>query len=149
MSLKDPTVKMSKSAEDPNSRILLTDSMAQITEKLRTALTDEKNYVSWEPETRPGVSNLLELMSYMDRAKRSPQEIASSLHGAGANLGQLKSEVAETVNEALQDIRARYDVLMRDKPSFLDLVAREGAEEARESAERTMSVVRSAVGLGD
>ncbi|RQM06458.1 hypothetical protein DH86_00002299, partial [Scytalidium sp. 3C] len=72
MSLQDPQQKMSKSHADVRSRILITDTPEDIHRKIMAALTDSTNSVSYEPETRPGVANLLHLLSYFDGDQRTP-----------------------------------------------------------------------------
>ena len=62
-SLKDPTQKMSKSDDDPRSRILLSDSNEAIAAKIRHALTDSVGDISYDPQKRPGVSNLIDICS--------------------------------------------------------------------------------------
>lgn len=64
-SLRDPSKKMSKSDPDPKSRIMLTDTPDQLLEKVKKSLTDFTSAVTHEPETRPGVTNLLTIHSIM------------------------------------------------------------------------------------
>ena len=146
MSLQEPHLKMSKSHPDPRSRILITDSADEIHRKIMAALTDSTNSVSYEPETRPGVSNLLHLWSHFDAEGRSPEELATAC--ADMNLRTFKAKVSETIAESLAPIRTRYAELMgEDEGAYINHVEKEGAKKARESAEATMEVVREAVGL--
>lgn len=111
-----------------------------------SALTDSTNSVSYDPETRPGVSNLLHLWSHFDAKGRSPEELATTC--AGMNLRTFKTKVSETIGESLGPIRTRYVELMREgEGAYIDHVGKEGAKKARESAEATMEVVREAMGL--
>lgn len=147
MSLRDPTAKMSKSAEHSRSKILLIDTPEEIQVKFGKAFTDSRDHVSYDPIQRPGVSNLLDIMTHFDLAKRSPEELARSFRGA--RLGDLKKAVAESVSHALSDIRLRFHELMRDENSaYLETVASAGAARARANAELTMSAVRMVTGLG-
>lgn len=146
MSLQEPHLKMSKSHTDPRSRILITDRPEEIRQKLMAARTDSINAVSYDPETRPAVSNLLHLLSHVDPQGRSPQDLAAVYANLG--LGQFKKTVAEAVSSRLEPIRKRYEkVMQEDDGAFLDHVERKGAEKARESANATMAIVREAVGL--
>lgn len=146
MSLQNPTQKMSKSDPNPRSRVLLTDTPDEITKKIMSALTDSTNAVSYDPENRPGVANLLELLSVFDKAGRSPTALADELKGA--NLRDLKTQAAATVVQGLAGMRERFlDVLSRNGGRYLDEVEAEGAEKANANAQVTMNIVRSAVGF--
>jgi tryptophanyl-tRNA synthetase len=137
---------MSKSHADPRSRILITDSAEEIQRKIMSALTDSTNSVSYEPESRPGVSNLLQLWSHFDSEGRPPEKLASSCSGMG--LKTFKTKVAEAIAESLAPVRRRYEELMKeDGGAYVDFVESEGSRRARESAEETMVLVREAVGL--
>jgi tryptophanyl-tRNA synthetase len=153
MSLQQPDKKMSKSASDPRSRILLTDDADSIRRKVMAALTDSVNSVSYDPERRPGISNLLHLLSLFGdtaggdrRRRRSPAELSDEMKDA--KLKDLKMRVADAVIASLEGVRERYHEFMgRDSGRYLDDVQERGAEQARRSAEETMKLVRSAVGL--
>ncbi|TPX09819.1 uncharacterized protein E0L32_009010 [Thyridium curvatum] len=151
MSLQQPTQKMSKSHADPRSRILLTDSPAEVRKKLMSALTDSTNAVSYDPAARPGVANLLELLSIFEgetEATPTPEELAAEMAAAGATLKTLKERVGDAVVDGIGGIRERYlELLNRDGGRYLDEVEAKGAEKARASAEETMKDVRSVVGL--
>jgi tryptophanyl-tRNA synthetase len=144
MSLQDPTSKMSKSAPNPLSRILLTDQPSEINKKLMAALTDSQNAVSYQPTERPGVANLLELLSHFDSEGRSATELAQAYREMG--LGQFKKLVGETISETLAPVRTEYERIMGED-GYLDGVAERGAKRARESAEETMVLVREAMGM--
>jgi len=146
MSLQEPHLKMSKSHPDPRSRIILTDSPSSISQKITAALTDSINVVSYDPNLRPGVSNLLHLLSYFDAEGRSPAELGITY--SSLNLRQFKTLVSETIIEALAPIRTRYsEVMEEDGGRYLEHVESEGAKRARENAAETMALIRDAVGL--
>jgi tryptophanyl-tRNA synthetase len=148
MSLQEPHLKMSKSHSDPRSRVLITDTPEIIHKKLMAALTDPTNSVSYDPETRPGVSNLLQLLSHFDAAGRSPEALGSEHQSQGLGLGQFKKVVAETIAEHLAPVRTKYErVLAEDGGKYLDYVEKQGANKARESADATMTLVREAIGF--
>ncbi|KAK1484055.1 tryptophanyl-tRNA synthetase [Colletotrichum cuscutae] len=146
MSLQQPTQKMSKSARDPRSRILITDTPEEINVKIMSALTDSSNNVSYDPANRPGVSNLLEILSIFDVHARNPAQLADSF--SHASLKDLKQAVSRAVVEGLGGIRERYmELLSVDEGRYLDAVEAKGASKARLNANETMALVREATGL--
>ena len=146
MSLKEPTAKMSKSHADPRSRVHINDSKEDIATKIRFALTDSLAGITYEPEKRPGIANLLSIMSYLDDQVRSCEELARVYKDL--SMREFKDEVVSTIDSALGSIRERYTHLMTDTQSgYVEEVARNGAGSARMVAERTMSTIRRAVGL--
>ncbi|OAL02659.1 tryptophanyl-tRNA synthetase [Phaeosphaeriaceae sp. SRC1lsM3a] len=147
MSLAEPTKKMSKSDPKPKSRILITDSREEIHSKLRTALTDSIEGVSYDREKRPGVSNLVDLMYHFDEsAATSPEALAKNFKDL--SMRALKEKVADTIDIGIRDIRGAYEELMRGDQKQLLQHAEQGAERAEEIAEGTMKRVRSAMGMG-
>ncbi|GAB1320097.1 Tryptophan--tRNA ligase, mitochondrial [Madurella fahalii] len=145
MSLTDPSKKMSKSDPSPMSRILITDSPSEIQRKIQKARTDSTELVTYEPDTRPGVASLIEILSGFDAQQRSPTELAEGVL-KGCRSADLKAAVAKVVCDELAEVRDRYLGLMGREP-FLRVAAEEGAVKARESAGKTMRLVREAVGL--
>ncbi|KAF5521732.1 Tryptophan--tRNA ligase [Colletotrichum aenigma] len=146
MSLQRPAEKMSKSAKDSRSRIVITDRPEEIHKKVMSALTDSSNVVSYDPHERPGVSNLLEILSVFDGKGRTPSHLAQEY--SQASLKDLKQAVSEAVICGLSGFRERYlDLISTDEGRYLDSVEARGAERARQSAEETMVVVREATGL--
>ncbi|KUI64930.1 Tryptophan--tRNA ligase, mitochondrial [Cytospora mali] len=149
MSLTDPTKKMSKSDANPASRVLITDEPAHMRKKIMRSLTDlQSDRVTYEPEARPGVSNLLEILSILSGENSTPEETAEGFAGAQNPLKALKERTAEAVVRSMGDIRERYlELLGRDGGRWLDDVEAKGAEKARANAEVTMKLVKEAVGL--
>ncbi|KAH8431209.1 tryptophan--tRNA ligase MSW1 [Aspergillus melleus] len=143
MSLKEPTLKMSKSHTDKRSRILLTDSTEDIHKKVKSALTDSDASVSYDPVHRPGVSNLLEILSHFDG--RSCEDLAEEYKSS--SLQSLKGHLGSQISLHLEPIRERYLSLIADKTNYLDVVAEEGARTASANADITMRRVRKALGL--
>lgn len=146
MSLKDPCVKMSKSHEDPRSRILLDDSADNIRLKVKAALTDSIDGLSYDPAQRPGVSNLLAIMAYMDDRQRSVEQIAEE--GRALSMRAFKEQVANTIINGMADIKERYEYFM-DTPQrqHLQDVALLGHGKARSRADKTMGQLRKVVGI--
>jgi tryptophanyl-tRNA synthetase len=146
MSLQQPLEKMSKSHADHRSRILITDSADEIEKKIMSALTDSQNWVSYDPKTRPGVSNLINLLSVLDEEGRGAAELAASFHGS--TLKDLKLRLIDAVITNLAGVRERFiELLSADDGQYLDFIEANGAKRARASAEETIQIVREATGL--
>ncbi|KAF8959766.1 hypothetical protein BDZ97DRAFT_1704948 [Flammula alnicola] len=142
LSLKDPSSKMSKSAPNISSRILLTDSTSQIHNKFKGAVTDSIQGVTYDPINRPGTSNLLSILAACTNDE--VEQVAGRYEGKGH--ADLKEDVAEAVENMLKGPRAEFERLRQDQ-EFLATVAKQGAEKAKERSSKTMKEVRSLVGL--
>ncbi len=142
MDLQDPTSKMSKSGANPNGLINVLDEPAVITKRIRSAVTDTERDIRFDPETKPGVSNLLAILGAV--TGRSAGDVASDYGGKG--YGDLKADVADGVVEALAPLRGRAGDLLKD-PAELDRLLRRGADRAREHAAATLARVYGRVGF--
>jgi tryptophanyl-tRNA synthetase len=141
LDLQSPDKKMSKSLP-PAGCIFLLDDPAVTAKKIRSAVTDTGREVVYDPENKPGVSNLLAIHSAL-----SGQSITDlEAHFADSGYGDLKKEVAEVVTEALTPIRQRTKELL-DDPAELQRVLAAGAARAREVASRTVAQVYDRVGF--
>jgi tryptophanyl-tRNA synthetase len=140
MSLQDPTAKMSKSDANPNASILLLDEPDAIVKKVKSAVTDSGTEVAFDWKNKPGISNLLELFSFFSGEK--VDDLVAEYGDGG--YGRFKLAVAEAIVDGLTPIRTRYKQL--DDAEVARLMER-GALDARVRAEKSMGVVRSAVGL--
>lgn len=143
-SLRDPLQKMSKSAPDPMSRILITDDADSIKAKVGRAVTDSQAGITYEPESRPGLANLLEILCEVKGGSATPQTLASEYASAGT--AEFKRVLTEALVEQLAPLRARYLRVIADK-AYLDEVARNGAQRAAHRAANTLSHVKKAIGL--
>ena len=133
---------MSKSAPDVQSRILLTDSTAQIRSKIRGAVTDSVVGISYDPFERPGAANLLTILAAC--TNEEPGQVA--MRYANKGHGDLKADVADAIEELLKGPRAEFERL-KGEATYLNKVAQTGAIKARERSEVTMQEVRRRVGL--
>ena len=133
---------MSKSALDASSRILLTDTDKQIRTKIRSAVTDSTVGVTYDPDARPGASNLLAILAGCTGEKLS--SVVERYRDKGH--GDLKNDVADAVVDLLQGPRAEFERL-RSEREYLAQIAREGAEKATMRSQSTMLEVRKAIGL--
>ena len=143
MALDEPTQKMSKSIERPNSSILLIDPPEKIVKKVKVAVTDSGREIRMDPE-KPAIANLLTIYSSVEGTPVA--ELEARFEGKG--YGDFKKALGEAVAEALAPIRERYEELMGD-PGELERLVAEGAGRAAEVAERTMVEVRNRTGLGE
>jgi len=140
MSLQNPESKMSKSDENTGAFVLLTDKPDVIAKKIKSAVTDSDRFVAYDWEKKAGISNLLELASFF--SGRSIDSLVEEFHEAG--YGAFKQYVADVVVEALTPIREKVEGF--DDGEVARIMAK-GAAAGRERAEKSMSVIRKAVGL--
>lgn len=146
MSLKEPTKKMSKSDPDLKSRILITDERDVIQAKLKSALTDSIEGVSYDREARPGVSNLIDLMCYLDESiTGKPEDVAHDMQDL--SMRALKEKVADTVDASIAEIRENYKHILGRTDGFLEKVDAECAEKAQAMANKRMMMVKRALGM--
>jgi len=145
MSLKDPKHKMSKSHEDPRSRILITDPPEEIHAKIKGALTDSEEGISYDPESRPGVSNLVEILKHISKNPGSCEEIAREHQSM--TMRAFKEMVAHEVVLALGDFREKFLSIMDPNNDYLRTAAEDGAKRAASKAGSTMHLVRQITGL--
>ncbi|KAK4249638.1 hypothetical protein C7999DRAFT_39300 [Corynascus novoguineensis] len=144
MSLSNPLQKMSKSDPSPKSRILITDTPEDIAKKIRHAVTDSTDKVTYDPAKRPGVANLIEILSSFDPQGRTPARLGEQMKGY--KIAELKQVVAQVVGDELAEVRERYRQYMSD-PEKLKSIAFGGTFAARAVARETMMQVKRAVGL--
>lgn len=140
MSLQEPTRKMSKS--DPEETyIAILDKPEIIRKKMRRAVTDCDNTVVFDPENKPGIANLMSIMSAL--TGKTMDEITAEYDGQG--YGRFKDAVADSVIAVLEPIQKRYDEISADK-AYLQEVLTSGAERAEAIAYRTMLKIRKKIG---
>lgn len=140
--LQNPTSKMSKSAESEAGLIKLLDEPNVTAKKIKSAVTDTDRDVRYDREAKPGVSNLLDILSAVSGESIGSLEASF----AGKGYGDLKGAVAEAVVATIEPIRARALELMAD-PAELDRILAAGADKAAERAEATLAQVYDRVGL--
>jgi tryptophanyl-tRNA synthetase len=140
MDLQDPTSKMSKSTESDAGCVYLLDSPEAIMKKFKRAVTDSDSEVTYDREKKPGVSNLLDILSASTGT--APQALA----GQYSQYGKLKSDCGEAVVSILQPIQARYTELISD-PSQLHEMLSVGAIRAEAIAQKTLQRAQQAIGM--
>ena len=141
MSLADPTKKMSKSDENPNGFITLSDDKDTIIRKCKRAVTDSGNEVR-AAEDKPGVSNLIAI--YGAFTGKSAEETGREFAGKG--YGDFKVAVGEAIADVLVPMQEEKARILKDK-QFLNDVMKKGAEAASRIARRTLSKVYRKVGF--
>ena len=140
MDLQSPTNKMSKSTDTDAGIIFLTDSPSEIEKKFKRAVTDSDNAVAYDRERKPGVSNLLDILSV---ASSTP---VSTLVEQYSQYGKLKTDTGSAVAAMLAPIQSRY-LELRSDPAELSRLLRIGADRAREVATATLDRTHRAIGL--
>lgn len=142
MSLDDPTSKMSKSAENPLSRISLLDDESIIKKAIMKATTDSDGIVHYDIKNKAGISNLLTIYSAF--SGKSIKELENYYEGQG--YGSFKKDLVEITVDSLRPIRERY-MDIRPSQELKDVLGN-GASRAKEISEKTMKRVRDNFGLG-
>ena len=140
MDLQEPTNKMSKSADGDAGIVYLLEEPASIMKKFKRAVTDSDNEVRYDRATKPGIANLLDILSAC--TGEAPEQLATKYTQYGA----LKTDTGEAVIATLSPIRDRANDLLGDKGELARLLAR-GAGRARDVATKTLSRAYDAIGL--
>ena len=138
MDLQDPTSKMSKS--EGNGQVGVFEDPDVIVRKIKRAVTDTESEVRYEPATKPGVSNLLELLAVATDSK--PDVVAARY----TQYGQLKADTADAVIEMLRPAQTRFVELEQD-PAYVQAVLAAGAKKATSVADVVLARAQHAVGL--
>ena len=142
MALQQPEKKMSKSDAQVNNTLFLLDGPDVMVKKIKRAVTDSQATVAYDPENRPGISNLVSI--YAAFSGVAPKEVERQFEGQG--YGAFKQAVADVVIDVLQPIQAQYSVLMQDKAQ-LDRVLEQGRVKAQQQASVVLNRVKSALGF--
>jgi tryptophanyl-tRNA synthetase len=140
MDLQRPTRKMSKSADSPQGTIGVLEDLKSVEKKIKRAVTDIDDEVRFDPEAKPGVSNLLAILGAV--TGRDPVDLADSY----TQYGPLKADTAEAVVELLRPIQGRFAELAADPAGTAAILAK-GAEKAQSVAGPTLARAKAALGL--
>lgn len=142
MSLTEPSKKMSKSDVNHKSRILLSDSLENITKKVKAAVTDSLDGVMYDPENRPEIANLINIMYHLqDAQEMSQEELAADCSSKSA----LKDKLITTINDHIAPIRERFvELTSPGKKEYLANVRKTGSQKAKISANPMIIRVRAA-----
>jgi tryptophanyl-tRNA synthetase len=142
MNLQEPTVKMSKSRGSAQGTVLMLDPADIVRRKFKTAVTDSGTDVRHAPDEKPGVSNLIEIMSVA--TGESLGDIEARYDGSG--YGTFKADVAEAVIELLDPIRRRYEEIRADDAELARVLSI-GADKARAASAPTLEAMYDRMGF--
>ena len=140
--LQDPRAKMSKSASSPSGIIELLDDPKVSAKKIRSAVTDTEREIRYDPDAKPGISNLLTIYSALTDKKVS--ELEAEYTGKG--YGDLKKDLADVVAAFVEPLRKRV-LNFLDDPAELDRILAHGATRAREVSGATLATVHQKIGF--
>ena len=140
MDLQNPTAKMSKSADSPQGSVGIFEDPAAIARKFARAVTDSESEVRYDPDAKPGVSNLLSILGAA--TDRSPADAAAGY----SKYGVLKSDTADAVVALLEPIAAKKAELDAD-PAELARIIAAGADKAEAVACVTLARAKEAMGF--
>jgi tryptophanyl-tRNA synthetase len=140
MDLQQPERKMSKSLESPQGTVVVLDDPDTIARKFRRAVTDSDAQVRYDPDAKPGVSNLLSILAAATDG--DPEALADKY----TQYGPLKDDAASAVIEVLTPLQSRFAELDAD-PGETHRILATGAAKARSMAGPTMVRVRERLGL--
>ncbi len=142
MDLQDPTKKMSKSSESKKGVIYLLDDLDIIRKKIMSATTDSDNYIKFDTENKPGISNLINI--YASLSGLNIQEVEEKFKDS--NYGEFKKEVANLVVEKVSTIQEKYNELL--KSDKLEEILNDGIEAVRPMAKKKYEIMKQKLGLG-
>lgn len=142
MDLQDPTKKMSKSSESKKGVIYLLDDLDIIRKKIMSATTDSDNYIKFDVEDKPGISNLINI--YASLSGLNIQEVEEKFKYS--NYGGFKKEVANLVVEKVSTIQEKYNELL--KSDKLEEILNDGIEVVRPMAKKKYEIMKQKLGLG-
>ena len=142
MSLAEPTQKMSKSDENENAVVRILDAPDAIMRKFKRAVTDSDSSIIYDPENKPGVSNLLTIYSCF--SGKTIEEAEREFDGRG--YGDFKTAVGQVCCDKLIPVQEEYRRILADK-AYLEEVMKKGADEASYYARKTLSKVRRKLGF--
>ncbi len=131
---------MSKSVDSPKGVVMVLDEPDAIERKFKRAVTDTGTDVAFDPENKPGVSNLLQILGAA--TGRPPSEVAEGY----TQYGPLKADAADAVVELLRPVQERYAELASD-PGAVRSTLERGAGKAQAVAAATLARARDAIGL--
>jgi tryptophanyl-tRNA synthetase len=142
MDLQEPERKMSTTGGTPQGTVLIADLPDVLRRKIKSAVTDSGRDVVHDRDAKPGVSNLIEIMSVA--TGDTIPEIEARYDGRG--YGPFKEDVAEAVVGLLDPIRRRYEELRADDRELQRLLA-VGAEKARNASQPTLEAMYDRMGF--
>lgn len=139
--LQNPNKKMSKSEENPKGVIRLLDSLTDIRKKIMSATTDSEMQVKFDPENKPGISNLINI--YSSLTNKSISDIEEEFKDA--NYGTFKTKVADVVVDIISNIQTKYNDIINSPE--LDKILDEGRDYTRKIALEKLNLMKEKMGF--
>ena len=133
MDRQEPTKTMSTTGGTPQGTVLVLDDPDTISRKFKTAVTDSGREIAYDPDGKPGVSNLVEILA-VATGRAIPDTVAAY---EGKGYGDLKTDTAEAVVELMRPVQERYAQLRPDEGELKRMLAL-GADKARETSSPTL-----------
>ena len=141
LDLVDPSKKMSKSSENPKGVIFLLDDLNDIRKKIMSATTDSETSIKYDPENKPGISNLINIYSCV--TGKSVKDIEDEFKDS--NYGNFKSKVADVVVEEISGIQDRYNKIINSDE--IDKILDRGISIVRDIAKNKYLDMKNKMGL--
>lgn len=141
LNLQNPTEKMNKSDGQNLGTIFLMDDLKLVRKKIMSAVTDSDSVVHFDEENKPGISNLISILSATTGESISDIEKRFAGHG----YGDFKKEVANVVCDLIEQIQTKYKQFKN--PDVLNAILSKGADKARTVASETLNRAKLALGL--
>ena len=142
MDLQTPDKKMSKSSENQKGVIRLLDDINIIRKKIMSATTDSEMIVKYDPENKPGISNLINI--YASLTNKTIEEIENEFNNS--NYGNFKTKVADIVINTIEDIQRKYNKIINS--AYLDEILDNGMKINIEYSKRIYEKMKKSIGLG-
>ena len=142
MDLQTPDKKMSKSSENQKGVIRLLDDLNAVRKKIMSATTDSEMLVKFDPENKPGISNLINI--YSSLTNKSIEEIENEFKDS--NYGNFKTKVADVVVETISNIQNKYNDIINS--AYLDEILDKGIEKNIEISSEFYKKMKKIIGLG-
>ncbi len=141
MDLVDPSKKMSKTEENPKGVIGLLDDISVARKKIMSATTDSEMCVKYDPENKPGISNLINI--YASLTGETIIDVEEKFKNS--NYGEFKRSIADVVCNFLEKIQERYNEIVDSEE--LEELLKNGASEVRELAKVKFEMMKKSIGL--
>ena len=142
LDLQTPNKKMSKSSENQKGVIRLLDDINVVRKKIMSATTDSEMQVVFDPENKPGISNLINI--YSSLTNKTIEEIEEEFKDS--NYGNFKTKVADVVVELLANIQNKYNEIINS--DYLDKILDEGMNKNIEISINFYNKMKKTIGLG-
>lgn len=140
MSLNNPNKKMSKTL--PNGCLYISDSREEIFKKIKSAITDSESKIDYDPENRPGISNLI--LIYSEFSEIPPIEIVKQFNNKG--YFEFKNSLAEIIYSKIKPIHDKRKELLKNKKEILKIL-KKGAQKAQKIANNNLKKIKNKIGL--